>query len=293
MTARLFHAEVEGHRMAVLAFNEHLPGTPIVLIHGVLASANFWHAGMMPAVAQRRWYSIGLPAHFPSEAPPDFEHRSVDAGMFERLISAALQAAVANQPAILIGHSTGGFSALNLAVRQPERVKAVVSVGGFAQGPFNGFEGLVQKAAVLGGPIGCFLFWLQIKLTSLNPALCRWLSLSLASRWRDYLSWPHLQPQFRNFFPDTRQWDWRALFHLFRGIYRLDIRAQLSEVRCPVLVVAGTHDPVIPAGQPKLLQASIRHAEVAWLSGVGHMPFAEAPQAYEAAVTRFISRYVD
>lgn len=28
MTARLFHAEVEGHRMAVLAFNEHLLGTP-------------------------------------------------------------------------------------------------------------------------------------------------------------------------------------------------------------------------------------------------------------------------
>lgn len=60
-----------------------------------------------------------------------------------------------------------------------------------------------------------------------------------------------------------------------------------------MLVVAGTRDPVIPAGQPKLLQASIRHAEVAWLNGVGHMPFAEAPQAYEAAVTRFISRYVD
>ena len=41
--------DIEGHRLACLAINEHLaqPGEPaVVFIHGVLASVNFWRAAL-------------------------------------------------------------------------------------------------------------------------------------------------------------------------------------------------------------------------------------------------------
>lgn len=288
---RLFHIEAAGHAIAVRAFNEDLPGTPIVVIHGVLASVNFWHAGMLDAVACRRWYSVGLPAHYPSRAPTGFAH--ADAGLFETLMAAVLDTISPDRPAVLLGHSTGGFVALNLAAGQPQRVRAVISVGGFAQGPFNGLEGLVQKAAVLGGRLGRWLFSLQLHLTAINRTLCKWLSLTLVARWRDYWRWPHLDAQFRNFHPDMRHWDHRALFHLFRGIHRLDIRDRLSLIKCPVLVVAGTRDPIIPISQPQLLLAHIPHAKSAWLDGVGHMPFAEAALAYTTQLTVFIEQVVE
>lgn len=282
--------EVEGHKLAALAFNEDAPGTPVVLIHGVIASVNFWHPEYLPWLAGRRWYSLGLPAHYPSRAPADFRNQTVDDALFARLFSGALEQLVGDEPALVVGHSTGGFAALNLAAREPERFRAIASVGGFAVGRFGGLEGLLQRFAVLG-PIGRWLFRSALWQSTRFAALTRWMSVPLAARWGDYLRWPGLKPTFARLFPDTQCWDRAAMCHLFQGIYRLDIRALLPQVNVPVLVIAGERDPVIPFANAQAMARALPNAQFKPLPGIGHMPFAECPEDYTALMTDWLARH--
>lgn len=291
MQGRKLNLEIDGHQLAVIAYNEDAAGPPVVLIHGVLASVNFWHPEHVPWLAGRRWYSLGLPAHYPSKPPEDFDQHAVDAAFFHRIFSQALQQLLGDEPAVLVGHSTGGFAALNLSAHEPERVRAVVSVGGFAVGKFGGVEGLLQRFSLLGPKLGQTLYNGGLQGFAVQKDVCRWLSVPLANRWRAYLRWPGLKPTFEIFFPDTQQWYKRAMRHMFEGIYHLDIRAQLPKVTVPVLVIAGEKDPVIPFAHARELEQGLPQVEFKPLAGVGHMPFAEVPDEYEKLLADWLARH--
>jgi len=59
---------------------------------------------------------------------------------------------------------------------------------------------------------------------------------------------------------------------------------QLDQIRCPVHVIWGKDDPWIPVTRGKALQAKIGTASLTLLSGVGHLPQLEAPEAVLAAL---------
>lgn len=289
MNAEQITINVDGHQLAALAYNEGAAGVPVVLIHGVIASANFWHPEYLPWLAGGRWYSLGLPAHYPSKAPADFQTQTVEDELFARLFSGALQRLLGDEPAILVGHSTGGFAALNLAAREPGRVHSIVSVGGFAVGRFGGLEGMLQRFSVLGR-IGRWLFRFMLWQSTRLESVSRWMSVPLANRWRDYLRWPGLKPTFAKFFPDTRQWDTTAMCHLFQGIYHLDIRHRLPQVSVQVLIIAGERDPVIPFAHAQAMAEALPAAEFRPLAGVGHMPFAECPEQYNQLLADWLAQ---
>jgi len=65
-----------------------------------------------------------------------------------------------------------------------------------------------------------------------------------------------------------------------------DLRARLSEVRCPVLVLYGSRDAVSVVGA-RMLADGLPYAEQVVLDDVGHEPFIEEPDATFAAITTF------
>lgn len=154
MKVREGFVEVEGHRLAFLAVNEHLARADepaVVFIHGVMASVSFWRDCVPPAFRESRaWYALGLPAHHPSTVPADFHASQVDGQWFFRVMSGALQALLADRKAIVVGHSTGGFCALNLAIHHAPNVSGVVSVAGFHVGKWGSVEGQLLWLAGLG-----------------------------------------------------------------------------------------------------------------------------------------------
>src|SRR5690606_17152028 len=54
--------------LTCLAFNEQAPGTPVVLIHGLLCSIYFWYPKHLSVFGDRPVYSIALPGHYPAPA---------------------------------------------------------------------------------------------------------------------------------------------------------------------------------------------------------------------------------
>lgn len=287
MNVRQGFVEVEGHRLACLAVNEHLarPGEPaVVFIHGVLASVNFWRDCVPPSFREgRAWYALGLPAHHPSTVPPDFHASQVDAQWFYRVMNGGLQALVADRPSIVVGHSTGGFCALNLAIHHAPTVVGILSVAGFHAGKWGSVEGQLLWLAGLGR-WAKVPFAANILLARNSPFVQRTFASLLASDPKAYRANPLSRRLLENIGPDTRRQDPAALFELFNGISRLDIGPDLGRIAIPCYVFAGNHDPVVPASQSRVIASRVPGAKFVEFANAGHMPFIECAKACARAL---------
>lgn len=292
MKVREGFVEVEGHRLAYLAVNEHLAradAPAIVFIHGVLASVNFWRDCVPPAFRDgRAWYALSLPAHHPSTVPADFHASQVDAPFFARLMSSALQALLGDRQSIVIGHSTGGFCALNLAIHRAPNVTGIVSVCGFHVGKWGSVEGLLLWLAGLGRWTK-YLFVANMLLARSSGWVQRIFTSLLTYDRKAYLANPLSRRMLENIGPNTRQQDPAALFELFNGISRLDIGHQLDRIVVPCYLFAGSHDPVVPASQSMVIAGGVPGAKMEAFPEVGHLPFIESADACAHALEAAIN----
>lgn len=296
MKAREGFVESAGHHLGYLTVNEHLDDESrpaVVFIHGVLASVNFWRACLPPPFLQSRaWFALSLPAHHPSTVPTDFSLGEVDDAWFFRVMNGALEALLGSRPVIVVGHSTGGFCGLNLALHQAPSVVGVVSIAGFHSGDWGGVEGQLVKLAGLGAWARP-LFALNIELARHSRFIQSVFSTLLANDKRAYRASPLSVQMLDAVRPNVCAQDADALFILFHGIRRLDVGPRLHEVRVPVYIFAGTHDPVVAASQALLLAGEVPNAHTVVLRGVGHMPFMEVTETFFAALTAALDDLVE
>lgn len=128
-------------------------GAPLVLTHGLGSSSATWsplRPHLPPGWAVTSW---DLRGHGSSDHA---EVYSRDAALTD--LVAVAQRAAAGAPAVLVGHSLGGYLSLALAISRPELVRGLVLI---ATGPGFGDERrrmawnrmLVERAASLGVPV--------------------------------------------------------------------------------------------------------------------------------------------
>jgi len=75
-----------------------------------------------------------------------------------------------------------------------------------------------------------------------------------------------------------------------QGYGEFDYLSELGRVRKPTLVIVGERDRTTTTRAARALHAGIEGSELVVVPGVGHMSFVEAPEAYLAAVRRFLRR---
>ena len=99
----------------------------MVLLHGFGASSSHWRHNAAPLTkAGYRVYGLDLIGFGRSEQPGLHPHIRLDNRLWARQLAAFLEQVV-QQPAVLIGNSLGGLTALTTAVFRPEWVTAVVA----------------------------------------------------------------------------------------------------------------------------------------------------------------------
>ncbi|MEM0963284.1 MAG: alpha/beta hydrolase [Bacteroidota bacterium] len=283
MTLR--HHEVRGHRLAVLrpADDERRQGPPVVLIHGILVSVRFAPFLLPEQLRQRaRWTAIGLPGHAPSVAPAGFSRADVSADWVADLLGSAI-AAEAEEPALVIGHSTGACAALAVAARHPDIVRSVVSVSGFLDGRWTGLLGLAQRLARrgAGAPLA---FRSLLRASTLAPAAWVGASASLVRKPVRFLRSANAQEALRASYRDACAHVPATLAEMMAGLRAVHATPLANEVTVPVRLVWGDQDPAIPAAHSREIARRLPHVEAVPLAGVGHLPMMEAPAAYAAAL---------
>lgn len=113
-----------------LYYEERGSGAPILCIHGGGSSAVMWADAVEQLARLGRVIAYDRRGCARSERPEPYERTTVA----EQADAAALLDALAATPAVVIGRSYGGAVAVDLALRYPDRVRALALLEGDALG---------------------------------------------------------------------------------------------------------------------------------------------------------------
>ena len=245
-----------------------------MFIHGIAVTSAFW-APLMPDDFRNKapWISLSLPVHAPSTGPEGFSPQDVTPELFNRLYGAVLDQILPDREVIIVGHSTGGFAGLSLALARPDRVRAVVSVGGFADGQWIGLEGDMQLMARKEklGAFGPMALRISSWLTTRWPWLQARAAAQFAYDKRAFLSDRPSKKALRAMRRDARIQNQDQLIAFFAGIRDVDIWDQVAAIKQPVLVLDGEYDPVIPHDKTLRLAETLPNSRLLLYPDVGHM----------------------
>ncbi|XP_059478808.1 (Lyso)-N-acylphosphatidylethanolamine lipase isoform X2 [Neocloeon triangulifer] len=108
-----------------ISVNEHCPGTPLVMLHGMGSGSALWVLNLDTIAKQRPVYCIDL-LGFARSSRPNF---STDPEVAEKQMVQAIEAwrhEVRLNDMILLGHSLGAFLATSYSISYPDRVKHLI-----------------------------------------------------------------------------------------------------------------------------------------------------------------------
>ena len=196
----------------------------------------------------------------------------------------ALRKSLGFEKVTLLGHSFGATIAINYALQHPANVKRLILVSAAAaiENPYEGEKRILKRLS-------------NVEMAAYRSSEGGTGAAKPCERVRMRYSvlYPHY---FHKLVP----------YEFDRGVYTvyfdalskkealasesrgLDFRAQLSEIRVPVLVVSGRHDLVTPPDQSFQLANGLPQSRLVILEHSGHFPFFEENYLFTEWVRQFM-----
>ena len=239
-------------------------GTPsVVFLHGIGGAARGWApqiaafngAGLHPVALDLPGYGAR-----PAVDKMDFEELAAD-------LEVTIDRLGLERPA-LVGHSMGGMLAQTAMRRRPDGYRAAVLVG--TSPAFGDAKGEFQQRFIAD---------------RLGPLDAGATMPELAAAIVDGIIGPSPDAGGRSLAIETMASTPASTYRAaVRCLVTFDERANLPNIRVPVLCLAGEHDRNAPPPMMERMATKIPGARYVCLPGVGHLPNLEAPAAFNAAV---------
>ncbi|MFA4932378.1 MAG: alpha/beta hydrolase [Caldisericia bacterium] len=248
-------------------------GEPLfLLLHGFGSSTFTWER-IAPALAQfGTVVAYDRPGFGLSQRPlrPDWQGYDPYDPTEQAQFAMELMHALGFEQAVLIGNSAGAGVALDMALKDPQAVQAMV---------------LVSPAASGESRSNPFVDWLihTPQVQHLGPlfvrALVPRLQSAIATAWHDPASMlSDVVPAYRK--PLTASnWD-AGLWYVTSAPGQLDLWDQVISIQQPTLIVHGDDDRIIPQSESRRLVSLNNRFTFVSLAGLGHVPQEEGPQAF-------------
>ncbi|MEV6682101.1 alpha/beta hydrolase [Streptomyces erythrochromogenes] len=228
---------------------------PVVLVHGTRFSAAQWSPQLAPLQEDFPVAAVDLPGHGSRSAQP----WSLDAA--SEVIAAAVDS-LDRGPAVVVGHSLGGYAALEFARRRPELLRGLVLAGASVSTtgawtiPYRWVAGLLPRV-----PAARLTRWNDRLLRRLYPPQVVGATIRAGYAF-------HTLP---------------AAWGEVLGRFEADAT---RHVDAPVLILNGEKDTVFRSGEREFARAH-PHARIELVPRAGHLANFDDPEAFTDAVRRF------
>lgn len=242
---------------------------PLVLLVPAAGRAAADFEAIVPALAGRfRVAALDWPGT--GASPACDRPRDASAARLATVLGEVVRAL--GEPAILIGHSVGGFAAARLAIDEPDLVSGLVLVDALGFVPF----GRLQRAfcAAKGRPL-------------VTRVVERYLARAQTIRRNAHTANVFARVDAASAQPGFVEIT-AALWRSFPDPAN-DLRDAARTIRCRTLVCWGWFDPVVPVLGALTAARAVPGAELA-LFRTGHTPFVEDAASFLGVVEPFLSR---
>ena len=238
----------------------------LALIHGWGLGSGVWQpcAGQLASIA--RIHCIDLPGYGNT---PDRGETFIEA------VRSALEALP--DGVTLCGWSLGGLLAMQAALLAPERVARLILVGStpsFAQR--DGWTP-AQPQSVLAG-------FAEAVASNAPATLQRFVALFNQGDTK-------ARAIGRDINQGTLSSSLAPIPTLLKGLNWLrdiDLREQVSAIDCPVLLIHGENDPLMPVPAARWLTEHLPQSQLNIFSGAAHAPFLNDPERFASLASNFI-----
>jgi len=267
---------LENHLIPTLAnYVQHGSGTPVIMIHGLAASLHDWD-DLVPELSENGYasYALDLLGHGDS---PRLDSRAYQMDWIFEHFSSWMKSLKLTEPAVLIGHSLGGYVALEYARRVSAWTRGLILVNPFytrSQLPVllrNTYSHAKWSSLIVGRtPEWLFRFFVDLSSVATGHSIGSIHSLPEKIRAQTALDFRRTAP---------------GVYHLPNGI--ADLTQYLPGISTPSLVVWGDRDqtlntasfPRLVNGLPKA-RAEVLHA--------GHVPHQSHAPDFNRIVMNFL-----
>lgn len=237
-------------------------GPALVLLHGLGGNLDNWLLQRYELSKTHRVLSLDLPGHGRSTG------RKVHYADYWRVIEAMLDHAGVGS-ATFCGLSKGGRTGLAFAARRPARANGLVIINAFVRLDADDRAQRLDMYDLLLKQDGARL-WADQLLPLMGvesyPAIVRGFRRSV----------DHIDPEH--------------IRRIFREQDSCDQRPDLALVQCPVLVVQGAKDHLIPGYCAREIRDGLAHGELVVLD-TGHLPYLEKPAEFNLTLLDFLGRH--
>lgn len=264
-------ADIDGVR---IHYQEKGSGTPLVLVHGYVASTHSWKEIFEPLSKSFRVIAVDLKGHGFSAKPDGDYTRRAQAVLVTHLLDH-----LKIDKAWLAGNSMGGEIVLNIALQNPQRVSALI---------------LIDSAGVnVSGRTTLAPAYTRI------PVLGRLLvALFLTS---DKLVRDGLK---KSFYDDSKITEERvaagylplktrggqlAALRALTQFHQFPIEHELGRISTPVLIIWGAEDELIPLEAGRQMNSSIKDSKLVIFDQCGHLPQEEQPERVLQEMINFLT----
>lgn len=240
-------------------------GTPLLFVHGFPLNRTAW----APQVAafQSRFRVIapdlrGMGGSQATAGPVAMDRYAEDLHELLRFLEAG--------PAVLVGHSMGGYVALALAKAFPEALRGLVLVAtkAGADAPAAASARRLAAAKIRTEGAAAVVRDMASRMLSGHPDPAR------AAAVQGFMS--PAQPE--------------GLIGALLGMAeRADAGAWLGQITVPTLVIAGAEDAIIPPGESEALAQAIPHAQLRLIVRAGHLVAFDQAEAFNAALESWLA----
>jgi pimeloyl-ACP methyl ester carboxylesterase len=255
----------------LLAYDDYGPGRVVVLLHGFPLNRSMWSSQVATLGAEYRVIAPDLRGHGQSAAPAGVY--TVDE-MAEDVVE-LLNALQVSEPIVLGGLSLGGYVALALALRYPDRVRGLMLIdtraGADTPEAARGREEMARLVDT-SGKVGHVIDGMLPRLFSDATRLRR----------------PELIGPVREAMEKTSA---HAVAATLRGMAaRPDRTAELARITVPALVLVGADDAIAPPEEARKMAAALPDAELVIIPDAGHLAPLENPRPCNEAILGFLGR---